>query len=159
MNLLKEIRFAYFIAALVFSCFLVVSGKAQCNVDAGSNAIRCLGSNLQLDGTGSTGATTYSWSPATGLSCTNCPSPICTATTNTTYTLTVTDGSGCTDTDQVTVTVAPSPTASFTFSQTDACANIPVSFSNTSTGTGLSYDWNFSNPASGSNNSSNTHMR
>lgn len=136
---------------------LLNNGYSQCNADAGSNSVRCLGSGLQLDGTNSTGngGLSYSWSPATGLSCTNCPSPTCTATTNTTYTLEITDSQGCTDTDQVTVTVVPSPTASFTATQPDPCANIPVQFTNTSTGTGLSYQWNFDNPASGSNNSSN----
>jgi hypothetical protein len=47
---------------------------------------------------------TYNWSPATGLSCTNCPNPIASPTTTTTYTLTVNDGCS-TITAQVTVNV------------------------------------------------------
>ncbi|MCB9189479.1 MAG: PKD domain-containing protein [Flavobacteriales bacterium] len=116
-----------------------------------------MGSSLQLDGTGSTGSgtLTYTWSPAAGLSCTGCPSPSCNVNSTTTYTLTIEDGNGCTDTDQITVTVAASPTASFTYVQSDPCANFPVSFTNTSVGTGLSYSWNFNNPSSGSDNTSN----
>ncbi|MBL8010381.1 MAG: SprB repeat-containing protein, partial [Flavobacteriales bacterium] len=40
-----------------------------------------------------TGGATYSWSPATGLSCTNCPNPVASPTSTTTYVVTITDGS------------------------------------------------------------------
>ncbi len=42
------------------------------------------------------GATTYSWSPATGLSCTDCPNPLASPTTTTVYTVTGSDAFGCT---------------------------------------------------------------
>ncbi|CAG5084361.1 PKD domain-containing protein [Parvicella tangerina] len=158
MIFLKEIRLTYFVATLIVLSLLTNNGHSQCNADAGSNNVTlCSGSSVQLDGTGSTGNGTidYSWSPAVGLSCTNCPTPTCTVGSNTTYTLTIEDANGCTDTDQVTVTLQTSPTASFSVSQSDPCANIPVSFTNSSVGTGLSYQWNFDNPASGSSNSSN----
>lgn len=41
------------------------------------------------------GATNYSWSPATGLSCTDCPNPIASPTETTIYTVTGTDDFGC----------------------------------------------------------------
>lgn len=41
------------------------------------------------------GATNYSWSPATGLSCTNCPNPVASPTETTIYTVTGTDNFGC----------------------------------------------------------------
>lgn len=53
----------------------------------------------------------YSWSPATGLSCTNCPDPTATPTTTTTYVVTATDNYGCAKTDSVTVNVTPAPSA------------------------------------------------
>ncbi|MCB9194923.1 MAG: PKD domain-containing protein [Flavobacteriales bacterium] len=157
MNLFKEIRLAYFATTLLFLSFFHLNEiKAQCNANAGPDVVRCIGSNLQLDGSGSTGSSlSYDWSPAVGLSCTNCPNPVCTVNSTTTYTLEVSSG-GCTDTDQITVTVATPPTASFTFTQSNNCANFPVAFTNTSTGTGLSYQWNFDNTASGSQNSNNT---
>ena len=70
--------------------------------DAGPDQTICLGSSATLL---ATGGTTYSWSPATGLSATNVASPTATPTQTTTYTVTVTNAGGCTATDQVTVTV------------------------------------------------------
>lgn len=47
---------------------------------------------------------TYSWSPGTGLSCTNCEDPTANpSSTPTTYTITVTDAYGCTATATTTV--------------------------------------------------------
>lgn len=130
----------------------------QCNANAGPNVTTCAGGPIALgaspSATGS-GPFTYNWSPATGLSCTNCPNPVFTGSTGGTYTLTITDNSGCTDNDNVVVTVNPSPTAAFTFAPNNQCANIPVNFTNTTPGAGLTYSWNFGNPASGAANTSN----
>ncbi|MBI2268886.1 MAG: gliding motility-associated C-terminal domain-containing protein [Bacteroidetes bacterium] len=41
------------------------------------------------------GADTYSWSPSTGLSCTNCATPIATPSSTTTYTVVAKDYYGC----------------------------------------------------------------
>jgi len=143
---------------LIFLFLLsVVSNHSfgQCQADAGPNVSFCLGDSSILGDTPSANGTapfTYSWSPAAGLSCTDCPNPVCTATTNTTYTLTITDDDGCTDSDNVNVTVNAYPVAGFTSSANNDCSNLPVEFTNTSTGTGLSYQWNFGNPASGGQN-------
>ena len=51
------------------------------------------------------GAATYTWSPAIGLSCTVCPNPIATPTATTTYTIDATDINGCTVTAQITISV------------------------------------------------------
>jgi|GEM_PF-460222 len=40
-----------------------------------------------------TGGSTYSWSPAAGLSCASCPNPVASPTSTTTYVVTITDGS------------------------------------------------------------------
>lgn len=45
---------------------------------------------------GPPGFATYAWSPAEGLSCTDCPTPIASPTDTTEYTLIVTNGNGCT---------------------------------------------------------------
>ena len=50
---------------------------------------------------------TYSWSPSTGLTNPNAPSPFASPTTNQTYTLTVTSN-GCSNTTSTTITVNPS---------------------------------------------------
>ncbi|MFH0867410.1 MAG: gliding motility-associated C-terminal domain-containing protein, partial [Bacteroidota bacterium] len=51
------------------------------------------------------GGTSWSWSPPSGLSCTNCQDPIASPTETTTYFVTVTDSSNCTATDSVLVTI------------------------------------------------------
>ncbi|PSJ72680.1 hypothetical protein C7N43_33045 [Sphingobacteriales bacterium UPWRP_1] len=73
---------------------------------AGPDAVVCPGDSVQLIASGGGG---YSWFPATGLSCTNCPNPVAAVSGNTTYYLTVTAPNGCTATDSVTVWVAPLP--------------------------------------------------
>ncbi|MEM6964974.1 MAG: PKD domain-containing protein [Bacteroidota bacterium] len=49
------------------------------------------------------GNLTYSWSPATDLSCTNCLNPTATLEDDATYTLTVTNETGCLDTASTTL--------------------------------------------------------
>ena len=48
---------------------------------------------------------TYNWTPATGLSCTNCPNPTASPTTSTDYIVNITDNFGCTKADTVNVSV------------------------------------------------------
>jgi len=57
------------------------------------------------------GALSYSWSPAAGLSCTDCADPVANPTVTTTYTVTFRDGLGHEETREVTVVVneVPSP--------------------------------------------------
>ncbi|MEO1712370.1 MAG: gliding motility-associated C-terminal domain-containing protein, partial [Bacteroidota bacterium] len=49
---------------------------------------------------------TYSWSPAVGLSCTDCPNPLAFPAETTLYTLNVTDGNGCANQVEVRVNVS-----------------------------------------------------
>jgi gliding motility-associated-like protein len=60
------------------------------------------GESVQLN---ASGATSYTWTPSTGLSCTDCPDPIASPTTTTIYTVTGTDASGCIGSASVTVAV------------------------------------------------------
>lgn len=53
----------------------------------------------------STNQISYTWSPATNLSCNNCATPTATPTTTRTYTVTSTDSYGCIYSDEVTITV------------------------------------------------------
>jgi len=69
----------------------------------------CAGGSLVLN---AGGAASYSWTPATGLSCTSCPDPTATPAVTTTYTVTGTDAHGCSDTAQVTLSVLSVPTVS-----------------------------------------------
>jgi len=52
------------------------------------------------------GGVEYQWTPAAGLSCTDCPNPVANVAQTTTYTVTVTDENGCEITQDITITVA-----------------------------------------------------
>lgn len=60
------------------------------------------GQTSQLD---ATGAVSYTWTPATGLSATNIADPIANPADTTTYFVTGTDVNGCTDIDTITINV------------------------------------------------------
>ncbi|PTM14216.1 MAG: hypothetical protein DA408_03870 [Bacteroidetes bacterium] len=49
----------------------------------------------------------YSWRPAAGLSCTDCPNPVASPDTTTTYILTALDAYGCSESDTITLAVTP----------------------------------------------------
>lgn len=131
---------------------------AQCSADAGTDTLICPGGNASLGagtaGTGN-GILLYDWTPATGLSCTDCPNPVASPIATTTYTLTVTDEDGCIATSDVTVTISNLPDASFAFLPNSVCADTPIQFSANDNTPGLTYSWNFGNPPSGGNNTSN----
>jgi PKD repeat protein len=81
---------------------ITITVLPQAMANAGPDKAICPGASVQLDGSG---GGTYEWRPATGLSCTNCATPIASPATTTTYTLRVNPGGRCTDVDSVTVTV------------------------------------------------------
>jgi gliding motility-associated-like protein len=100
-----------------------------------SNSTICPGSSVQLL---AAGASSYSWSPSSGLSCSNCSNPYASPVATTTYTVTGTSTFGCTDTEQVTVTVNSSPTVTITSTSTSICAGDSVVLA----GSGAaSYSW------------------
>lgn len=79
---------------------VLVTVVPDASADAGSDALICEGDEVMLRGSG---GITYQWSPAEGLSCTDCPEPVARPSRTTTYTLTVTSAAGCISSDQVTV--------------------------------------------------------
>jgi len=71
-----------------------------------------MGGSVQIGGnptaSGGVPPYTYSWTPSTGLSCTDCPNPTASPTQDTTYTVIVFDNEGCvSDYDSVFVDVLP----------------------------------------------------
>ncbi|MEW6467881.1 MAG: gliding motility-associated C-terminal domain-containing protein [Bacteroidota bacterium] len=95
----------------------------------------CTGSSVTLTGNG---ASSYSWSPATGLNCTLCTSPTANPTTTTTYTVVGTDGNGCTNSATVTLTVNPLPVITVIPSSATICSGSSTVL--TANG-GVSYSW------------------
>ncbi len=102
----------------------------------------CSGDTVPLT---ASGGTTYSWHPATGLSCTACGNPDAFPATTTTYYVDISDGAGCTVADSVTVTVFSAQASSVT-PDTSICNGSSVQLSASS---GASYTWS---PATGLNN-------
>lgn len=84
---------------------VVVDPSPSLSISAGTSL--CLGSSATLE---ANGASSYSWSPATGLNTTTGATVIASPTTTTTYTVTGTIGN-CTRTMDVTITVNSVPAA------------------------------------------------
>jgi gliding motility-associated-like protein len=119
---------------------LVVSVNNLPAVFAGNDTAACQSATLQLN---ATGAITYAWSPASGLSNSNIANPITGPDTTTTYTVTGTNENGCINSDEITITIIARPVAQFNFQSN--CAGLPVVFTNTSAPAGLNHNWNFGN--------------
>ncbi|MCE3294954.1 MAG: domain containing protein [Crocinitomicaceae bacterium] len=115
---------------------------------AGADITICEGTSGALNSTvsGGTvdGSVFYSWSPTTGLSCSNCADPVANPTSTTTYTLTAcnsSSGTACCLTDQVTVNVTPNfiPNAG---TDITSCAPSTVTIGGSPTGpAGSTYSW------------------
>ncbi|MDX2001366.1 MAG: PKD domain-containing protein [Chitinophagales bacterium] len=107
-----------------------------------SNPAICVGGSVSL---AASGASTYSWTPATGLNTTTGATVIASPAATQLYTVTATDANGCTATKQVTVTVNALPAVSATASQLAICNGQSTTL--TASG-GASYTWT---PATGLN--------
>jgi gliding motility-associated-like protein len=73
--------------------------------DMGRDTTITVGSSVQINPIKSTDITSVTWSPTTGLSCTDCPDPLATPKQRTTYTATVTNNGGCVTRDELTIYV------------------------------------------------------
>jgi gliding motility-associated-like protein len=88
------------------SAFVTITVRPAPSISTNGNKSICIGNSVNLN---ANGAISYTWSPATGLSCINCPNPIASPITTTTYALTGKDSAGCSGTTNITVTIHPSP--------------------------------------------------
>lgn len=120
--------------ALNASATLTISNGPTAN--AGPDVTICsTGTTLNATGGG-----TYSWSPATGLSCTTCASPVATPLVTTKYVVAVTNN-GCTARDTVLVTVSCGPTIAVA-GETVCTGNCKTLTATTSGGTApYAYSW------------------
>jgi len=80
---------------------VVVMGTLSLGISPGT-AVLDPGQTVMLT---ASGATTYTWSPATDLSCADCASPIASPSQTTTYVVTGSDVTGCSGTASITITV------------------------------------------------------
>jgi gliding motility-associated-like protein len=96
------------------------------------------------------GATTYSWSPGTGLSSTSGASVNANPASTTVYTVTGKSGT-CSSTATSTVTVNPSPNAGATAGPQITCGTTTTSVNGSSTTPGVTFSWNGPGIISGAN--------
>ena len=96
----------------------------------------CQSVNITLT---TTGAQTYSWSPATGLNDPNIANPLFIGTTGQTYTVTGTDLNGCKNTDILTIVIR-TPDSLKTPPSFTICGKETVQLDGNN-GTGVSYLW------------------
>jgi len=82
------------------------------------DTVICFGDSIRL---ATSGASSYTWSPTTGLSCTTCASPTAKPRVTTTYTVIGYNANDCEDMASITVSVNP-PTAIGVGSDTAMCA-------------------------------------
>lgn len=111
-------------------------------LELGADASICDNQTYQFDiQTAGQPATLYSWSPTTGLSCTDCPNPLVTpvSTGATTYELTMTTAD-CVLTDQLTVDVEPGPYVTLVPDQT-ICIGSSITLGDPSNPDEFTYDW------------------
>lgn len=80
----------------------VVTVAADMSLTA--DTVICAGESVRL---AASGRTEYRWSPAEGLSCTDCPAPLASPQTTTVYRVRGTNDGGCASEKSVTVTVLP----------------------------------------------------
>src|SRR5574343_545241 len=114
---------------------MIITVNPLPTVSAGPDVAICTGASTTLT---ATGAATYTWSPATGLSGTTTASVTANPTATTTYTVTGTSAAGCINTDQVVVTVNPLPTVNAGVDQT-ICVGASVTLAGSGAAT---YTWN-----------------
>lgn len=112
----KALNPMLFATAGTFNSRLVATNRSGCRdtantqleafalpvVDAGQDKTICQGRGQALT---AMGAASYTWSPATGLSCTTCPSPTATPATATLYRVTGKSFEGCVANDSILVSV------------------------------------------------------
>ena len=80
---------------------VIANPNPTATVTASQSTVQ-LGSSANLT---AAGGTTYSWTPSSGLSCTNCAAPVATPSATTTYCAMATDANGCQDSACVVITV------------------------------------------------------
>jgi serine protease len=135
----------------VDSIDVVVNATPNVGVTASADTVCPAGSsNLAASG-----ATSYVWTPAAGLSCTACASPIATPASTTTYTVSGTTGSCSADT-YITIEVDDSaPTANYLQSSDTICPNESVNYNGAISSGASTYIWTFTGGDISSSGSSN----
>lgn len=97
-----------------------------------SDKILCLGKEIPLNPS-PRGSFSYRWLPETGLSCSDCPSPLCRISENISYFCRIREeASGCLAADSLKVRVLPAPKADFSILPDPEISSLDFRFDNLS---------------------------
>jgi hypothetical protein len=109
---------------------------------ANADTAVCAGSSVRVRMTGDTTAKLI-WTPTSGLSCTDCPTPTITADSSRRYIVRTQASGSCQKSDTLTITVNPRPSVAVSALPRDTvCLNARnVSFSASGGGAGATYSW------------------
>ncbi|HZF99389.1 MAG TPA: choice-of-anchor L domain-containing protein [Chitinophagales bacterium] len=125
--------------------FIKQGSLTSATVEVSPDVTICPGQTTQMSVTGYSAGATFQWTPATGLSCTNCPDPVANPSTTTTYSVTVSQSGSCSGsdfTDQVVVTVGGGIQATLTPTAANCGASDGSIATNVTTGTSpYTYAW------------------
>lgn len=112
-----------------------ITVEARPNLVSSNDTVVCAGNPVRLY---SSGAATYSWSPASDLDSFTVSSPIATVSNRTTFVITGTSLAGCFNTDTIVVDVNTLPNVDAGKSVDSTCAGIPYQLNATGA---VSYLW------------------
>jgi hypothetical protein len=139
------------VSSLSDTAMISVSTTPSPVANAGNDVTICAGTSTQLN---ASGGTSYSWSPATGLSNANIANPIATPLISTAYVLTVSNGI-CVSRDTVVVIVAqPStPTVSISTANNNICSGSSITFTTVALNAGANptFQWQVNGINAGTN--------
>ncbi|OFY08116.1 MAG: hypothetical protein A2W94_09290 [Bacteroidetes bacterium GWE2_42_42] len=116
------------------------------------NASVCPDSSVTLT---ASGGATYAWASDPTLNSDSTASVIATPETTTTYVVTGTSTLGCTGSSSVTIDIFPTPAITVSPVPEKGCIPLVVDFNPSITPNANAYEWNFGDPASGAQNTSN----
>ena len=130
---------------------ITVNPNPVVSISATSTSV-CVGNPTTLT---ASGATTYVWSPPTGLSSTTTPVTIATPTTTITYNVQGTTGS-CSSNSTIEIDVLTQPTAVETESDTLICTGGSIVFDGSQSVSGTTFSWSFPGGSPATSNASST---
>ncbi|WP_343748993.1 S8 family serine peptidase [Fluviicola sp.] len=137
--------------SLFDSAFVNITVNASPSLSvSGTNTI-CNGSSTILT---ASGASSYSWSPPTGLTTTAGSTVTANPTTTTTYAITGVSLNGCSSTSTITINVNNTPTALIEFVDSTVACPTSVSFDGSNSSGADNFSWSFPGGTPASSNSS-----
>lgn len=126
---------------------VIINVASRPNVKVGNDMSVCEGQSVQL---GASGATVYSWSPATSVSDATIANPTATPTTKTQYIVSGYDVPGCVGKDTVTVDVLKTPSLIITNPKACIPNTIDLTDASITTGSDAGLSYSYWNDAAGS---------